>query len=104
MKKEKLRYNIGHQYNIHHFSSKKKFSPFFFSFVNLTMGTITPLSTLDPEYQNIVTYFNISPSFYTIHSILRIEMDWFFTSRFDSVMMWTWENRLRLFHGTKHTC
>ncbi|CAI2191620.1 19710_t:CDS:2 [Funneliformis geosporum] len=70
------------------------------------MRTITPLPITDEEYRNIISNFNISPTFYTIHSILKIEMDWSFTNRFDSFMMWAWEkpNLLRLFHGTKHAC
>ncbi|RIA96050.1 hypothetical protein C1645_755889 [Glomus cerebriforme] len=69
------------------------------------MFSLKPLSKMDPEYQEIISHFDLPPSSYTIHNILKIEMEWFYINRFDHVVMWSWKKPIiRLFHGTKHAC
>jgi hypothetical protein len=70
------------------------------------MCSLTPLSTTDPEYQNIISHFDLPPSSYVIHSILKITMEWIYTNRFDNAIMWAWKkpDTFQLFHGTGHAC
>ncbi|CAB4384741.1 unnamed protein product [Rhizophagus irregularis] len=70
------------------------------------MSSLTPLSATDPEYQNIISHFDLPPSSYVIHSILKIKMDWIYADRFDNAIRWAWKkpDTYELFHGTRHAC
>ncbi|RGB42297.1 hypothetical protein C1646_662385 [Rhizophagus diaphanus] len=70
------------------------------------MSSLTPLSATDPEYQNIISHFDLPSSSYVIHSILKIKMDWIYADRFDNAIRWAWKkpDTYELFHGTRHAC
>ena len=69
------------------------------------MCSLTPLQKTDLEYRSIVSCLYL-PSSCIIHSVLKIEMEFVLTSRYNSIVDWAWNKPeiLQLFHGTRHAC
>ena len=70
------------------------------------MCSLNLLSKTDTEYQRIISDFNLPLSSYAIHSILKIDMEWYISSRYETILSWSWKKPEvnRLFHGTRHAC